>query len=274
MPSPLSGKTLIPGYNTMPEHTPGKFTRHKPAATKPRPMPASGSGAKPFAKPSIRPRTFPRKSMPLTTLNFSMVCKKLAPSLTETQTTQLARYMDLLMRWNKAMNLVGTASWEETLSELFVDSFYLSPFLAEHTQNWPAFTVYDVGAGAGLPGIPLRILWQEGEYFLLEAREKRALFLQNVLAQMALPKTMALQGRAETILKPRAQEDNPLLFLSRAFMPWQDALAFFTPFSAPGDKAVFLLNTPPHDTELWKTTGNISYTVGQKKRYIHIFTRV
>lgn len=225
-----------------------------------------------------------RRSMPLTKINFSILCDKLGFTLSDEQADKIVQYLSLLMRWNKAMNLVGAVSWETALSELLVDSFYLAPVMQELTQAWqhinmPSFHMFDVGAGAGLPGIPLRILWQAGTYTMVEAREKRALFLQNALAQLDLPRTNVLQGRAENTLPPCQSQTTseettiPHIFLSRAFMPWQEALEFFIPFSQPGDKAIFLLSTPPRSTMLWEHMQAKTYKVGQKNRSIHIFTR-
>ncbi len=265
--------------------------------------PQSFRGAKPAASGKFAPKgrsaSAYRRGIPLTKLNFSMLCGKLGFTLLDEQADQIVQYLTLLMRWNKAMNLVGAVNWETALSELLIDSFYLAPVMQELTQTYSdqmtGFHMYDVGAGAGLPGIPLRILWQAGEYTMVEAREKRALFLQNALAQLNLPRTNVLQGRAENTLPPcqnsvpgkeagqkegqgDGQDDAqatgmPRIFLSRAFMPWEEALEFFIPFSQPGDKAIFLLSAPPHSTLLWEHTLVKTYKVEQKSRSIHIFTR-
>ena len=141
----------------------------------------------------------------------------------------LATYLALLTKWNKVMNLVGTRSWQETLRVLLVDSFHLADFL-ESLDLPEAPQVWDLGAGAGLPGIPLRMVWQRGHYYMVEAREKRALFLSTVLASVPLPGTHVFRGRAEDFFgrAPKAAD----MVVSRAFLPWPQVLELVAPHLA------------------------------------------
>lgn len=183
----------------------------------------------------------------------------------------LAAYLGLLMKWNKAMNLVGTASWEETLDTLVLDSFHLADFLTSLSLP-PSPVTWDLGAGAGLPGIPLRLLWRDGSYTLVEAREKRALFMRTVLAGVALRDTCVYQGRAESFFQQADQAD---LILSRAFMPWRDMLAFIEAPLLPSGKAVFLTLAPaPEELPApWVLAASRVYTAGGKNRYFWCLTR-
>jgi len=191
-------------------------------------------------------------------------------SLPESTLTGLAQYLALLTKWNKAMNLVGTRSWEETLDTLIVDSFHLADFLPG--LGLPAQPVcFDLGAGAGLPGIPLRLLWRDGEYTLVETREKRALFMQTVLAAVDLGQTTVFRGRAEDFFLQSGRAD---LIISRAFMPWRELLDFVSGPLAPEGRIVFLTLAPaPDDLPApWKLTAQTVYSVGTK-RYFWCFTR-
>ena len=80
------------------------------------------------------------------------------------------------------MNLVGTRTAEDTFFTLVVDSLHLGRFLREDVEYSAAPCCWDLGSGAGLPGLPLRMIWQEGDYWMVEAREKRALFLSAFAA--------------------------------------------------------------------------------------------
>lgn len=147
----------------------------------------------------------------------------------------LARHLGALMRWNARMNLVGARNWRDAARDLVADSLILEGFLRRLQASGilPAEPLsWDLGAGAGLPGIPLRLVWHDGAYHLVEAREKRAVFLMTVLADLGLPRTDALRGRAEDLLaaSPRGAD----LILSRAFMPWRELLAFAGPHLADG----------------------------------------
>ena len=87
--------------------------------------------------------------------------RELGMALDGKQASHLAVYLGLLTRWNKAMNLVGPRHWRDIMGELVTDSMHLAEVLCEaHLPEDPL--ALDLGAGAGIPGIPLRILWPRG----------------------------------------------------------------------------------------------------------------
>ena len=183
----------------------------------------------------------------------------------------LAGYLDLLMRWNKVMNLVGAHSWQDALKRLIVDSFHLATFI--RTLPLAASPLcWDLGSGAGLPGIPLRMLWQEGDYWLIEAREKRALFMSTALARHPLPGTRVFRGRMEHFFStPQGSAAN--LVVSRAFMPWMELLAVLPDRLRPGGLAIFLLNELPDLRQLpaaaqWHIHSSTSYGVAGQQRHL------
>lgn len=154
----------------------------------------------------------------------------------------LAAYLETLMRWNAVMNLVGAHTWQDALRVLVADSFHLAFFL--ESLNLPSHPqVWDLGAGAGLPGLPLRMVWEKGRYVLVEAREKRALFLVQALALLRLPRTEVFHGRAEDFFK--SAEPPAQLVISRAFMPWPEVLKLVADRMAPDGRVVFLASAPP-----------------------------
>lgn len=192
-------------------------------------------------------------------------------NLPESALSPLAGYLGLLMQWNSVMNLVGTRTASETFATLVIDSLHLSRFLHEHEIH-PGSS-WDLGSGAGLPGLPLRMLWQEGDYWMVEAREKRALFLSTVLAKFPLPGTRVFRGRAEVFMAgPPARTAD--LVVSRAFMPWPDVLNLVQDHLAPGGTVVLLLRTPPDTSPEWEAaaqhwtiSGRYAYTVARTERF-------
>lgn len=175
--------------------------------------------------------------------------------LSAAQAEALSRYLTLLLKWSRAMNLVGRTGWPEVFRDLAADSLHLARFLSRAGLPPDPLTL-DLGAGAGLPGIPLRVLWPEGDYVLVELREKRAIFLTQAVAALRLPRTFALHGRAEEALQAlpglglaRLRHGADLV-LSRAFMPWPRLLplaaGLFGPDrAAEGGKLVVLANEAP-----------------------------
>jgi 16S rRNA (guanine527-N7)-methyltransferase len=148
-----------------------------------------------------------------------------------------------------------------------VDSLHLAAFLPglglpEEPECW------DLGAGAGLPGIPLRVLWQDGRYTMVESREKRALFLRAALAALDLPRTAAVRARVEEFFRTAPPAD---CILSRAFMPWPELLALVAGRLAPGGRVVLLTREPmAGDAPAgggWAVSGRFRYAVGGQNRY-------
>ncbi len=178
----------------------------------------------------------------------------------------LGSYLDNLVRWNRVMNLMGASTWRRALKELVVDSFYLDVFLrrselavADSPQCW------DLGSGAGLPGIPLRMLWKRGTYWLVESREKRAIFMRSMLARYPLSGTQVFHGRAEAFMAGRRSAD---LIISRAFMPWEKLLNFVSSSLAPSGHVILLLNEAinlPQGSP-WRESARMVYPVGDSER--------
>ncbi|MBA4357396.1 MAG: class I SAM-dependent methyltransferase [Humidesulfovibrio sp.] len=181
----------------------------------------------------------------------SSEARRLGFDLTKAEAEGLSRYLTLLLKWNRAMSLVGRAGWPDVFRDLAADSLYLAEFL-ESLGLPGAPLCLDLGAGAGLPGIPLRLVWGVGDYVLVELREKRAIFLRQAVGELqqagALPGVRVVHGRAEAVgpelarlgLRPRAD-----LVLSRAFMPWPRLLPLAADLLAPGGRLVVLSNEPP-----------------------------
>lgn len=180
---------------------------------------------------------------------------------------KLSIYIDMLTAWNRAFNLTGANSRERLESELIADSFQLARFMGQFPMGEDA-RIWDLGAGAGLPGIPLRLQMAQGHYILVESREKRALFLANVLARLELPRTEIYRGRVESFFK--SQTDKPAQrILSRAFMPWEKLLALCRPHLA-SDGIMFIMATTqcPRLPSGWKLIAEMGYAPNSKTRFL------
>ena len=193
--------------------------------------------------------------------------KGLGRILTDDQARLLSVYLGLLVKWNARMNLVGPATWIEILDTLIQDSWHLADLL-QTLQTQPAQTL-DLGAGAGLPGIPLRVFWQSGEYYLVEPRQKRAIFMEQAVAHMKLPLTKVICARMEALAPARREAD---LIVSRAFMPWQKLLAEVKSYLAPQGRVLVMSNEASTDTvEGYSLELVREYPVAGKKRYFRLF---
>ena len=196
---------------------------------------------------------------------------EVAAPLLEALPGRLERYLQMLLAWNRAINLTGGRNRADILGRLIPDSFELAAFLeSAPLAQVPATTgaprVWDLGAGAGLPGIPLRMVWERGDYTLVEPREKRALFLANALAQLDLPRTTVFRGTAEALFARKPQGAD--IILSRAFMPWEKLLPFCEPGLAPGGVLIIFASEACADIPApWRLLAERAYSVGGSRRW-------
>lgn len=213
-----------------------------------------------------------RRPAPITPEALREQCRLPGCTVPEAALQPLAIYLELLMQWNKAMNLVGARHWREALRNLVGDSFHLAAFL-ETLPLPPHPCTWDLGAGAGLPGIPLRMVWQRGDYTLIELREKRALFLSTALAHLRLPDTTAFRGRAEEYFARAPRQAD--MIVSRAFLPWAEVLALVEAHIIPGGMTIFLMLTPPPDAlpEGWSVAAAHSYATDGGQRWFWALRR-
>lgn len=152
----------------------------------------------------------------------------LGRELTPEQAEGLGVYLGLLQTWNRKTNLVGPRQWPFMLSELVADSWHLADLLSELDLPAAPLTL-DFGAGAGIPGVPLRLFWDAGRYVLIEPRTKRAAFLRQCAAMMRLKDTEVFEGRAEAVA------GTAQVCLSRAFQPWREFLKTASRYKLEGE---------------------------------------
>lgn len=192
---------------------------------------------------------------------------KLEPTALPTQKQKrLAEYIELLLRWNKSINLSG-AKTRHDLELLAKDSLCLAAFMkALFPQPPEDFSIWDIGAGAGLPGIPLRIAWPKGQYFMIEPREKRALFLSNAIARLELNDVSVIQERAEHFF---TRAIAPACILSRAFMPWQKLLEFCKPVLNQNALLIIMASeAPPALSGQWRLVDSGEYEIEARPRWL------
>lgn len=177
----------------------------------------------------------------------------------------LAAYIDMLLVWNRKLNLAGCHEPVPLLATLIQDSFFLTQFLERIFPAPPGLTL-DPGAGAGLPGIPLRIFWRKGEYRMIERSQKRALFLANACSRLKLENTSSCCQDAKAVFAASQKAD---CILSRAFMPWQELLAFCRPGLAPGGTVVIMANQPPPGAlpPGWLLQDSFGYRLPERERW-------
>ncbi len=129
--------------------------------------------------------------------------REMGIELTDAQADAFQRFREELLDWNQRMNLTSITDPAEIETKHFLDS--LSCLLAlpqidgRSIAGWLATSpkAVDIGAGAGLPGLALKIVWPGLRLTLLEATGKKCRFMQHVVDTLGLADVAVVQARAE-----------------------------------------------------------------------------
>lgn len=143
---------------------------------------------------------------------FDQKLEQLGIVLTETQKQQFDKFYELLVEWNKVMNLTGITEYEEVNEKHFVDSLSIVKAIDMNKVS----SVIDVGTGAGFPGIPLKIAFPHLKVVLLDSLNKRINFLNTVIDKLELQDISTIHGRAEDFAKKLEYREQFDLCVSRA----------------------------------------------------------
>ena len=121
--------------------------------------------------------------------------KKLGLELTREQLEQFNRYYLELIKWNQRLNLTAITAFKEVYLKHFLDS--LTVISAGELDK--GTRIIDVGTGAGLPGLPLKIARPDIKLTLLESTAKKVKFLTHLKESLGLGDVEILCGRAEEV---------------------------------------------------------------------------
>lgn len=162
--------------------------------------------------------------------------QSLGMELTGAQLDAFRWYYENLLEWNQRVNLTSVVAWEEVQAVHFLDSLTVALTLPPGIKN--AGRILDVGAGAGFPGVPLKLALPDIELTLLEARGKKCDFLRQLVRHLGLQGVWVLQGRAEELAhRPGVREAFDVV-LARALATMPTLAELTLPFAKVGGQVV------------------------------------
>lgn len=110
--------------------------------------------------------------------------------LSDEQQVKLIAFIELLKKWNRVYNLTAVQGLHQMLKRHILDSLSIAPYLK-------GARVVDIGAGAGLPGIPLAIAHPDFQFVLIDSNRKKTRFMQQVKTELKLENVDVVCSRAE-----------------------------------------------------------------------------
>ena len=186
---------------------------------------------------------------------FSALLADYDITLTEHQLNQLDRYAELLVEWNKVMNLTAITEPQEIEVKHFLDCLIAAKHLKGDEK------VIDVGTGAGFPGIVLKIACPNIELCLLDSLDKRLAFLDNVLNEIGADAQLVHARAEDAGHDPKLRE----LFdvsTARAVAPLNILCEYCLPFVRVGGRFVAMKGSAADD-ELNSAQNAVTETGGE-----------
>jgi 16S rRNA (guanine527-N7)-methyltransferase len=161
-----------------------------------------------------------------------------AAELDDPLLASVATHLDLLTRWNQRMNLTALRSPEEMVVRHFGESLFAARALFPRDARTDLF---DLGSGAGFPGLPIKYWAPQLQLTLIESHGKKSTFLREVGRALQLTGFSVLNARAETISQRAA------LVTMRAVEKFDQALPAAARLVAPGGRLAVLIGEAQHD---------------------------
>jgi 16S rRNA (guanine527-N7)-methyltransferase len=177
--------------------------------------------------------------------------------LGETQLHDVLMYIDMLLRWNLRLNLTSIRDEESIVTRHFGESLFAARHLfpagwasapalpspghdpgeqdGSRARSEPSIRLIDVGAGAGFPGLPIKLWAPKVHLTLIESNHKKATFLREVIRKLALRGAAVFAGRAQDFGKLGE------IVTMRAVDRFDQALAAATGLVCPGGRMALLV---------------------------------
>lgn len=178
--------------------------------------------------------------------------------LTDRQKEQYERYFELLVEWNEKINLTAITEKDEVYLKHFYDS--IAPILQGLIENQP-IRLLDIGAGAGFPSLPMKILFPELDVTIIDSLNKRINFLHLLAEELGLSGVHFYHGRAEDFAQDKAFRAQFDLVTARAVARMQVLSELTIPYLKVGGRLLALkASNAPEELEEAKNALNLLFS--------------
>ena len=167
-------------------------------------------------------------------IKFREKLEKINIQIDDIKIQQFYEYMNLLIEWNKKINLTAITEPEDIILKHFIDSLTISKYVNGKEK------IADIGTGAGFPGIPIKIINPNVEMFLIDSLNKRIKFLEEVITRENLKNVYAIHARAEEIGHNKEYREKFDIVTSRAVARLNVLLEYMMPLLKIGGKCICL----------------------------------
>ena len=190
---------------------------------------------------------------------------RLGIHVNEAQLEKFRIYCDELIEWNQRFNLTAITARDQILLKHFLDSLTLLLVWRGSSKA----NVIDIGAGAGFPGIPLKIACPALRLTLIEATGKKVEFLQHIAARLKLEQVTIIHGRAENLGQETSHREQYDLVLARAVAALPELLEYGLPFAGMGGMMIAHKGAAAHH-EVHESTHALSVLGGKLERMVRV----
>lgn len=168
-------------------------------------------------------------------MNLYNEAKKYNYELNDEILNKFEKYKEILLEWNEKINLTSITDEFEIITKHFIDCLQCTKYI-DINEN-----VIDVGTGAGFPGIVLAIFFENKlKITLLDALNKRLLFIKDVVQKLELKNINIVHGRAEEIANNDKYRQNYDVVVARALAPLNILVEYTTPYLKIGGRALYM----------------------------------
>ena len=194
----------------------------------------------------------------MTPQEFYQLLAQQGIELTDRQKDQFERYFELLVEWNEKINLTAITEKNEVYLKHFYDS--IAPVLQGLIDN-QELKLLDIGAGAGFPSLPMKIICPQLDVTIIDSLNKRINFLKLLAGELGLDKVHFYHGRAEDLAQDKAFRAQFDLVTARAVARMQVLSELTIPYLKVGGKLLALkASNAPEELDEAKNALNLLFS--------------